>query len=88
MLNLNELILSFQFNLNVLTANFVMLMKWNPILFWLNSLSFYLNNYVGVVLDCGLTYQSYLFCFFTTLFFYDAKKGNKLGGLQMMLRLM
>ena len=73
------MVLSCNFNLNVLNVDFVMLMKWNPVLLWLNSIAFQLINYVGVVLNCYITYQSYFFCWFTALNFYDAKRGNKLG---------
>ena len=72
-------VLSFQFNLNVLTADFVMLMKFNPILLSLNSITFSLIKYVNVVLDFDLTCQSYLFFCFSALHFYDAKRENPLG---------
>ena len=51
----------------------------DPVLLWLNSVAFWLINYVGVVLNYDLTYRSYFFCWFTALIFYDAKRGNKLG---------
>lgn len=68
-------VLSFQFNLNVLTADFVMLMKWNPGLLWLNFVASWLNNYVYVILDYDLTYQSYIFCLFIELLFMMPKGG-------------
>lgn len=51
-----------------------MLMIWNLVLLRLKSVAFWLINYVSVLLDCDLTYQSYFLCWFTVLLFYDAKR--------------
>ena len=54
-------------------------MKWILVLLWLIYITSCLNNYVGVLLDCDMSYKSYLFCWFTALLFCDAKRGNQLG---------